>query len=157
MHSHNYFRPVSGSQRIPAAVILIIAMTLAACNGREAATISPAPQDGPGPTFNRISTSSQGFSIDCIPTSVTVTATITDASRISSVVLWYRVGNDQPYTPMGMDQASGNDYTGTIKASDLPVGEYGTWEFYIVAEDVSGNLGQSPLDTSVQFLPCVNH
>jgi hypothetical protein len=34
---------------------------------------------------------------------------------------------------------------------------YGTLEFYITAEDKAGNLSKSPINQSVQFLPCVNN
>ena len=142
-------------QGIPASVILILAVVMKACGGREAVTMTPTPHDAPGPIFNRISTSSTGFSIDCIPTSVTVTANITDPLGITRAVFWYRVGNDQVYVPVEMDQLMGNDYSATIKALDIPVGKYGALEFYIVAEDVEGNRAKSEISATVQLLACV--
>ncbi|HXQ39085.1 MAG TPA: hypothetical protein VN843_34115, partial [Anaerolineales bacterium] len=97
-------------QGIFATVILIFAMVMVACGGREKLMVAPTPQDAPGPIFNHITTSSNGFSIDCIPTSVTITANITNSSGITRAVLWYRVGADQAYTPVDMDQVSGNNY-----------------------------------------------
>lgn len=151
--NHKYFQPVYMKQRILASVILTF--TVAACGGRETATIIPTLHDTLGPTFNRITTSSKGFSIDCIPTSITVTSTITDLSGVRRAVLWYRVGSDQPYAQVAMDPISGNDYRAKVTALDLPVGKYGVWEFYIAAADTLGNLSQSPLDTSVELLACV--
>ena len=142
-------------RRILAAVILVFAVAMAACGRRETVTITPTPHDALGPTFNRITTSSKGFSIDCIPTSVTVTANITDSSGITRAVLWYRVGTDQAHTPVDMDSISGNNYSATVKALDMPTGKYGVLEFYIVAEDVEGNQAKSEINASVQLLPCV--
>jgi hypothetical protein len=48
-----------------------------------------------------------------------------------------------------------NQYTGTIVALDVPGGEYGILEFYILARDKTGNETKSPVDRSVQLLPCV--
>jgi len=119
------------------------------------ASASPTPGDNAGPIFNRITTSSKVLAkSDCIPTAITVTANITDTAGVLRVALWYRVGADQPYTPVIMDLL-GDDYGATVRALDAPGGEYGAWEFYITAEDGAGNLSQSPLDTSVQLLPCV--
>ena len=140
-------------QRILACVILIF--TVAACGERESVKMIPTPHDTLGPTFNRIMTSSKGFSIDCIPTSITVTATITDLSGVVHAVLWHRVGSDQPYAQVEMEPISGNDYRAKVAALDLPVGKYGVWEFYIAATDTLGNLSRSPLDTSVELLACV--
>lgn len=144
-------------QRILVTVILISAMAMAACGGRETVTITPTRHETTGPTFNRITTSSKGFSRDCVPTSVTVTSTITDPSGVTRAVLWYRVGSDQPYTQVEMDSLGENNYSANVKALDLQVGKYGVWEFYIAAEDALGNLSQSPLDTSVELLACVGN
>jgi hypothetical protein len=137
-------------QRILISVILIF--TMAACEERKTVTILPTPHDTLGPTLNRITTSSKSFSIDCVPTSITVTSTITDPSGVRDAVLWHRVGGDQPYAQVKMDLISGNDYRANVAALDLPVGKYGVWEFYIAAADSLGNLSQSPLDTSVELL-----
>jgi hypothetical protein len=115
-------------------------------------SITPAG-DKTGPVIKDITTTSKGFSIDCVPTSITVTANITDSVHTA---LWYRVGADQPYTSRNMD-VSNRVYSATIKAVDLPLGTYGTLEFYITAEDTAGNKTQSPVDGSVQFLPCIAH
>lgn len=116
-----------------------------------------ASGDTTGPMINNITTSSQGFSIDCTPISITVTARITDPSGISRAQLWYRVGTDQPYASVDMAGSSGGDFNATVKGSDLPLGTYGVWEFYVTAQDKAGNASKSAPDTSVQFLPCVSH
>ena len=126
------------------------AITLTACG---AASTSG---DSVGPTITQITTSAQSFSIDCPPTSITVTAQITDTSGVIRAVLWYRVDTEQPYTSKNMD-VSNNIYSATVKGIDLPAGPYGALEFYITAEDLAGNTSQSPLDQSVQFLPCVSN
>ena len=126
------------------------AITLTACGA--ASTSS----DSVGPTITQITTSAQSFSIDCPPTSITVTAQITDTSGVMRAVLWYRVDTEQPYTSKNMD-VSNNIYSATVKGIDLPAGPYGALEFYITAEGLAGNTSQSPLDQSVQFLPCVSN
>ena len=109
-----------------------------------------------GPIINSIITSSKGFSIDCVPTSITVTASLTDTSEITHVLIWYRVQPDQLYLVVKMELITENEYSATVHALDLPVGKYGTWEFYITAEDEAGHQSQSLLDGSVQLLPCVS-
>lgn len=114
------------------------------------------PHKTPGPIFNRITTSSKSFSIDCVPTSITVTASITDPAGLKRVVLHSRLGTDQPYTDTDMN-AEGDDYQGTVKAVDVPGKGHGVWEFYITAEDLAGHQSQSPLDRSVEMLLCVSN
>ena len=111
--------------------------------------------DRTGPIIENITTSSKGFSIDCVPTSITVTANLTHTSEITHVLLWYRVQPDQMYMVVKMELITENEYGATVQALDLPVGKNGTWEFYITAEDEAGHQSQSPLDGSVQLLPCV--
>jgi len=136
--------------------ILIPVMVISACQGRATVQMTRMPQDTDGPIFHRITTSSKSFSIDCVPTSVTVTASITAPSGIKRVVLHSRVGRDQAYTALDMN-ASGDDYQKTLKAVDMPGKGYGVWEFYITAEDLAGNQSQTPLDRSVEMLQCVSH
>ena len=129
-------------------IAFMLAGTISACGP------ASAPRDQQAPTIDQITTSSQGFSIDCVPTSMTVTARITDSSDVAQAALWYRVGADGAYASRDMDLSDGL-YGATIRALDLQVGTYGTLEFYITAEDSAGNKSQSPLDETVQFLPCV--
>ena len=113
--------------------------------------------DRTGPTISDISTSSKVLVIsDCLGTSVTISARATDASKIDSVQLWYRVGSDQTFVSIPMELQK-DVYTATVKGSDLQGGGYGVMEFYITARDQAGNSTKSPLDQSVQFLPCVSH
>lgn len=136
---------------IPIFTVLLSAFVMVACRSQSAA----AAQDVRGPSIEHIETSAKVLAkSDCINTSETVTAEITDESGIKSVTLWYRVGTDQKYTAVKMN-AQGGQYSVTVKALDAPGGEYGIWEFYITAEDQAGNKSQSPLDTSVQLLACV--
>ncbi len=153
--------------------IMVCALILAACGSstalpsppptrdggvptRTVLPASPTPADTVGPAFNRITTSSTGFAkFDCTPTSITVTANLTDPSGVAHVVLWYRVGADQPFTPVGVEFLGDDEYSKTVKGTDVPGSEYGPWEFYITAEDGAGNMSQSSVDTSVSLLPCV--
>jgi hypothetical protein len=132
-----------------AALIFIIALVLSACVA--------IPGDHTGPAISDISTSGKVLVIsDCLATSVTVSAKVTDATRITNVLLRYRVGSDQPYASTNMNP-QGGIYTASVKGSDLQGGGYGTLEFYITAEDEAGNHSQSPPDKSIQFLPCVSN
>jgi hypothetical protein len=131
-----------------AALVFIATLVLSACVA--------IPADHTSPAISDVSTSGKVLVIsDCLATSVTVTAQVTDASRITNVLLWYRIGSDQPYASTNMNPQGGL-YTASVKGSDLQGGGYGTLEFYITAEDEAGNHGQSPPDKSIQFLPCVN-
>jgi hypothetical protein len=141
---------------IPGTLALICAVALASCGGRQTIMVTSTPADTVGPTFNQITTSTKSFSKDCVPTSITVTSNITDPSRVTRAVLWYRVGTDQQYTLMDMTP-SGSNYSVTVQALDVPGKGYGVWEFYITAEDGAGNQSQSPLDTRVELLLCVSN
>ena len=54
-----------------------------------------------------------------------------------------------------MHLEKGNTYSAKVVALDIPGGEYGPLEFYIVADDVRGGETTSTVDTSVELLPCV--
>jgi hypothetical protein len=131
------------------AILLGIALILSACNGMGG--------DHTGPAISDISTSDKVVVIsDCLTTSVTITAKVTDASNVKSVLLWVRVGSDQPFASSNMNLQ--NDiYAAKVKGADLQGHGYGAMEFYITAEDEAGNKSESPHDDSVQFLPCVNN
>jgi hypothetical protein len=113
--------------------------------------------DHTGPVIGDISTSDKVVVIsDCLSTTVTITAKVTDASNVKSVLLWVRVGSDQPFASAHMNLQ--NDiYAAKVKGADLQGHGYGAMEFYITAEDEAGNKSESPHDDSIQFLPCVNN
>jgi len=112
--------------------------------------------DQTGPTIQNITPSSKVVAkSDCIPTSLTITADIADRSGVQSAVLWFRVGDDQSFAPVDMTPAAQGQYSATVKGLDVPGGEYGVFEFYIVANDKAGNQTKSSTDKSVQLLPCV--
>ena len=130
------------------ALMVISTLVSSACTGIRG--------DHAGPAISDISTSDKVVVIsDCPSTAVTITAKVTDASNITSVLLWYRVGPDQPFTFTNMDMQS-ELYTASVQGSDLQGHGYGAMEFYITAEDGEGNRSESPHDDSIQFLPCVN-
>ena len=131
------------------ALIFIITLLLPACEG--------GSSDKAGPIISDISTSGKVVVIsDCPATSVTITAKVTDASKITSVLLWVRVGSDQPFASISME-AHEDLYSASVKGADLQGNGYGAMEFYITADDQEGNRGKSPLDNSIQFLPCVSN
>jgi len=131
------------------ALILISTLAASAC-GR-------LGRDSSSPTISDIATSDKVVVIsDCLSTSVTITAKVTDASNLKSVLLWYRVGSEQPFASLNMELL--NDiYGAKVKGADLQGHGYGAMEFYVTAEDEAGNKSESPHDDSVQFLPCVNN
>lgn len=128
-------------------VVLVILLT--ACG--------PVRASKTGPVIADISTSGQVLVIsDCQGTSITFTAKVSSESRITKVSLWYRVGSDQPFKSIPMTP-QGNHYSAMVQGKDLQGGGYGDLEFYITAEDGEGKTSKSPVDKSIQFLPCVNH
>jgi len=130
-------------------ILFGIALIVSACAGLQ--------KDQAGPAISDISTSDKVVVIsDCLATSVTITAKVTDASNVKSVLLWVRVGTDGPFASSNMNLQNGN-YTAKVRGSDLQGHGYGAMEFYITAEDGKGNKSESPHDDSVQFLPCVNN
>ena len=130
-------------------LIAALAALISSCS------LAPA-SDKTAPTITNVATSSKVLArSDCIPTSLTVTGNVTDSGGVASVALWYRVGQDQDFTQTNMTRANGDQYTATIKALDIPGGEYGTFEFYILAQDKAGNQAQSSTDTSVELSRCV--
>ena len=130
------------------ALIFISTLASSAC-GRLQRDIS-------GPNISGIATSDKVVVIsDCPSTLVTITATVTDESNITRVLLWFRVGTDRPFTSTRMELQ--NDmYTASVQGSELQGHGYGAVEFYVTAEDGDGNASKSSIDNSVQFLPCVN-
>ena len=129
--------------------IFIAALLLPACG--------KVSSDHAAPIISDISSTGKVLVIsDCLSTSVTITAKVTDASKIASVHLWYRVGSDQSYLSTVMELRDGL-YTASVKGADLQGNGYGAMEFYITAQDGAGNSSKSPLDNSIQFLPCVGN
>ena len=141
------------------AVIFICIVALPACVGKETIRVTSTPPEASNlapPAIKNITTSSKVLAkSDCIPTSVTISADISSSSGIKLVTLWYRIGQDQIYTSQSMPQKEGNTYSATVVALDIPGGEYGPLEFYIVADDEGGGQTKSEIDTSVELLPCV--
>lgn len=119
---------------------------------------SYAAKDSKPPAITDITPSNKYLSkSDCGNTTLTITATIIDNTKVKSATLWYRVGADQQFTSMPMKWEGQNQYTATIVTLEIPGGEYGSVEFSIVGEDEAGNQSQSQIDNSVQLLPCVSN
>lgn len=137
------------SLALTTTILFGIAFVLSACGSRQS--------DHTGPVISGISTSDKVVVIsDCLSTSVTITAKVTDASNVKSVLLWYRVGSDGSFASSNMDRQNGI-YAATVKGADLQGHGYGAMEFYVSAEDDAGNKSESLHDESIQFLPCVNN
>lgn len=114
-------------------------------------------RDIAGPVISDISTSDKVVVIsDCQNTEVTITARVTDNSEITRVTLRYRVESDSSFLSTDMNLLDGL-YSANIKGSEFLGHSYGNLEFYITAEDGHGNISESPHDSSIQFLPCVNN
>jgi hypothetical protein len=113
--------------------------------------------DKSGPEIKDIQTSGNVLVIsDCSGTSVTISTKVTDPSSVKKVRLWYRTGTDQQFVSTDLDLKEGV-YKVDLNGPDFLGRPYGTLEFYITAEDKAGNLSKSPINQSVQFLPCVNN
>lgn len=130
----------------------LLAGILASASGCSAIPLT----DKTGPVIEDIRTSSKVLAkSDCIPTSLTVTANIKDSTGVASATMWYRVGEDQEFAPAVMAQMGHDRFVATVKALDIPGGEYGIFEFYILAQDPLGNQTKSLPDKSVELLRCV--
>jgi hypothetical protein len=115
-------------------------------------------KDTVAPVITNITTSNKFLSkSDCGNTTLTITTTITDDTKVQSASLWYRVGADQQFTSMPMKADGSNQYTATIITLEIPGGEYGSVEFSVVAEDEARNQSKSPVDSGVQLLACVSN
>ncbi len=79
-------------------------------------------------------------------TSVNITATVTDASGVDNVVLYYRRKGSAILVSETMTRTPGEVYTASIAASSI--GAAGV-EYYIEARDKSGNLGRLPAGSPV--------
>lgn len=135
--------------KTPLIVMLVIASLLLSACGKDAS-------DRSGPEIRDIKTSGDVLVIsDCLATSVSISATVSDPSGVESVLFWYRVA-DQPFASASM-KLQDNRYQVSIEGLEFLGKTYGTMEFYIQAKDGAGNSSQSPVDQSVQFLPCVNN
>jgi hypothetical protein len=131
------------------ALMVISTLVLSAC-GRIQSDLS-------GPSISDISTSGKVLVIsDCPSTSVTITAKVTDKSKITHVLLWYRIGADRSFASINMD-IQNDVYTAVMNGPDLQGHGYGAIEFYITAEDAQGNMSESPHVDRLEFLPCVNN
>ena len=114
-------------------------------------------KDRAGPQISNVQTSGNVLVIsDCLSTSVTISANVTDPSGVEAVLLWYRTGNEQQFSSIDMEPKEGA-YQVRLNGPDFLGRPYGTLEFYITAMDKKGNLSRSAVNQSIQFLPCVNH
>ena len=112
------------------AILWGVALILSACAGLQ--------KDQAGPAISDISTSDKVVVIsDCLSTSITITAKVTDTSNLKSVLLWYRVGSDMLFASANMDLQN-DTYAANLRGADLQGHGYGAMEFYITAEDGAG-------------------
>ena len=132
----------------PVILLFVIFSGLSACGDRS--------KDQTGPVISDIKTSGNVLVIsDCSATSVTISTQVIDPAGVESVLFWYRVP-DQPFASIGM-KLQGGVYQVSVDGAEFLGKGYGTMEFYITTKDAVGNLSQSSIDQSIQFLPCVNN
>lgn len=113
--------------------------------------------DRRGPTITDITTSNHILVIsDCLSTSVTISARVTDQTGIENVLLWSRAGSTRRFKSATMSKRHGR-FEKILKGKELRGQGYGSVEFYITAQDDHGNSTASPPDRSIQFLPCVQN
>jgi hypothetical protein len=128
---------------------LLVVLASSACGKAE--------NDHKGPVIAAITASNNVLVIsDCLSTSVTISARVTDDSGVARVGLWFRAGSEGPFKTVNMILRNGH-YEGTIKGGELLGQSYGALEFYITAEDGEGSSTTSPTSKDIQFLPCVNN
>lgn len=117
-------------------------------------TSTPQPSDTQGPSITGITKSVENVydGPACGVTSNTITATVTDASGVSEVLLWYRAKRTSPaetgeLLSIPMTKTTGNVYQAIIGIPELidSLTYYadGIVEFYITARDNKGNTTQS--------------
>jgi hypothetical protein len=124
-----------------------------------APTPTSPPQDTIGPTISSVTPSTTKFyrSGACSPTSIKVTANVSDPSGVASVQLWYRLGSSGPFTgPLNMNSTGGNGFSITVVGSQVVPSGYGVWQFYVTARDSRGNVSTSAINSNVSLVPpCV--
>ena len=136
-------------QKTFAMMFLILSLMITGCARRQT--------DTQGPVISDVTVSNNVLVIsDCISTSITISAHVTDDTSIAKVILWFRAGSEGSYKTVSM-KLRNDRYEGIIQGSELLGQRYGVLEFHITAEDNRGNLSTSPTDKSIQFLPCVNN
>jgi uncharacterized protein (TIGR03382 family) len=74
---------------------------------------------------------------------VTVVATVTDASGVDTVTLFYANESDVDFTGVEMTPIGGNRFRAAMLASNLEVGRV---DFFVEASDTVGNTGTDPSD-----------
>ena len=123
----------------------------------------PPPPDIQGPSVTAISKSAESIfdGTMCGTASNTITATVTDTSGVSEVVLWYRAIKTSPaatgeWRSLAMTKTSGNTYQAVLGVtqftSSLALYADGKVEFYITAKDSAGNNTQSGTQTFVTIM-----
>ena len=111
-------------------------------------TSTTAPPDATPPSITNVSQSTSTMNTQScsggFPTTVTISATITDLSSASAILQWFgdAGSGEVPMTP------NGTSFSGSF--GGFTVG--GTESYVIVATDASGN--QSTHEGAVQVLPC---
>jgi hypothetical protein len=118
----------------------------------------PSPPDTQGPSITGITKSAESIfdNTSCGLASNTISASVTDDSGVSEVVLWFRAKNNYSATPgewrsLTMTNTGGNTYQAVLGisqlASSLSFYADGIVEFYIIAKDSAGNFTQSGVRT----------
>ena len=113
----------------------------------------PSPPDTQSPSITEITKSAESIfdNTSCGLASNTISASVTDVSGVSEVVLWFRAKNSSSTTPgewrsLTMSNTGGTTYQAALGisqlASSLSFYADGIVEFYIIAKDSAGNFTQ---------------
>ncbi|MDI6703627.1 MAG: FlgD immunoglobulin-like domain containing protein [bacterium] len=82
---------------------------------------------------------------------IEISATVTDNVRVASVDLWYKRIGDTEYkkaVPQMENKGDGDVYSKSLIMEDKRIGEV---EYYIIAEDTSGNKTRDPADSTYKI------
>lgn len=115
----------------------------------------PPPQDKTPPAISGIKPNSSTLTDqpNCTyPTSLIVTASVTDASGIASVQLYYRFGTTGNWSSVTMNSIGGSSYSGTANVGSQFKAS-GTIQYYVTGRDNAGNSTNSST-LSVSFVLC---
>jgi SpoIID/LytB domain protein len=100
-------------------------------------TVVVTDTQGPNITHSPVTTLVEG-------TTVSISCSVTDASGVSNVVLYYKNSLMTSYTNLSM-QKNGDNYTAVILGKDVLVGEL---RYYIVAKDIYNNISSYGTETN---------
>jgi stage II sporulation protein D len=100
-------------------------------------TVVVTDTQGPNITHSPVTTLVEG-------TTVSISCSVTDASGVSNVLLYYKNSSMTSYTNLSM-QKNGDNYTAVVLGKDVLIGEL---RYYIVAKDIYNNTSSYGTETN---------